>query len=61
MPERLVNICRLKKDDDVTELISLSKDFFCEYESHHEEFFRIDNLSDKDIINYLEFVQTKIE
>lgn len=53
MSESLVEICRLKKGDSLSDLISLSKDFFYEYESHHEEFFRIDNLSDNDIIDYL--------
>lgn len=30
----------------------MSKDFFHEYKSYHEEFFKIDNLSDDDITDY---------
>ena len=52
MPESTVEICSLEKDDNLAELISLSKDFFREYESNHKEFFLIDNLNDKDIIDY---------
>lgn len=42
----------LKKDDDISGLVSLSKDFFLEYQSHHKEFFLIDDLKDSDIIKY---------
>lgn len=42
----------LTKDDKLDDLISLSREFFEEYESHHEGFFAIDVLRDDDIVNY---------
>jgi ribosomal protein S18 acetylase RimI-like enzyme len=42
----------LVKTDDFTDLLSLSREFFNEYESYHKEFFKIDRLSDDDIIAY---------
>jgi ribosomal protein S18 acetylase RimI-like enzyme len=42
----------LRRGDDLGDLIALSKAFFKEYESHHKEFFKIDHLSDRDIIDY---------
>jgi ribosomal protein S18 acetylase RimI-like enzyme len=42
----------LVKTDDFSDLLSLSSEFFNEYESYHKEFFKIDRLSDDDIIAY---------
>jgi ribosomal protein S18 acetylase RimI-like enzyme len=42
----------LLKTDDFRDLLSLSREFFNEYESYHKEFFKIDHLSDDDIISY---------
>ncbi len=42
----------MRKDDKLNDLISLSREFFEEYESHHENFFKIDRLSDSDIVDY---------
>jgi len=55
-----VTIRSLSKDDDLSGLVALSKQFFHEYEQHHEEFFKIDNLKDEDIINYfMRFIDTE--
>ena len=48
----MTEIRSLRKDDNLNDLISLSREFFEEYESHHENFFKIDRLSDSDIVNY---------
>ena len=42
----------LQKDDDLHDLIVLSKEFFREYEAHHEEFFQVDDLRDSDIVEF---------
>jgi ribosomal protein S18 acetylase RimI-like enzyme len=47
-----MTIRRLRKDDDLGDLIALSRAFFNEYEAHHEELFRIDVLRDEDIVGY---------
>ncbi len=48
----MVSIRRLQKEDDFNELIALSREFFEEYEAHHEAFFKIDRLRDSDIVEY---------
>lgn len=48
----MTTIRALQKEDDLRDLITLSRDFFDEYEVHHEEFFDIDNLRDSDIVEY---------
>ncbi len=48
----MTEIRSLRKDDKLNDLISLSREFFEEYESHHESFFKIDRLSDSDIVDY---------
>lgn len=48
----MTEIRPLRKDDNLNDLISLSREFFEEYESHHENFFKIDRLSDSDIVDY---------
>lgn len=47
-----IEIRSLKKDDPFEDLISLSRDFFGEYEGYHQEFFKLDRLNDKDIQAY---------
>jgi ribosomal protein S18 acetylase RimI-like enzyme len=48
----MIKIRPLQKEDSFENLISLSKDFFEEYESFHEDFFKIDRLRDRDIVDY---------
>jgi GNAT superfamily N-acetyltransferase len=48
----MAQVRALQPDDDVSELIALSRIFFQEYEGHHKGFFAIDQLSNDDIINY---------
>ena len=48
----MTEIRSLRKDDKLDDLISLSREFFEEYESHHEDFFKVDGLSDSDIVDY---------
>ncbi len=39
----------LRPEDNLTAVLTLCKEFFDEYEQHHEEFFDTDNLRDADI------------
>ena len=48
----MVEIRRLNKNDSLTDLIELSRAFFSEYEVHHPDFFRIDDLQDIHITGY---------
>jgi ribosomal protein S18 acetylase RimI-like enzyme len=48
----MIEIRALQTDDDLDDLVSLSREFFAEYESHHEQFFRIDRLDDGDARRY---------
>jgi len=43
------SIRRLRREDNLGELLALCKEFFAEYESHHEEFFDTDDLTDDDL------------
>ena len=45
----MISIRELRPEDDLAAVLTLCKDFFAEYESHHKEFFRTDNLSNADI------------
>jgi len=45
-------IRQLKRDDDLADLIGLSREFLAEYEAHHDEFFDIDGLQDAHITGY---------
>jgi len=45
-------IRQLKPGDDLTELIALSREFFTEYEAHHETLFDIGDLEDDQITSY---------
>ncbi|MCJ7700586.1 MAG: hypothetical protein MUO62_03300 [Anaerolineales bacterium] len=47
-----IEIRSLKKEDPFEDLISLSQDFFQGYEAYHQEFFKIDRLTDEDIRAY---------
>lgn len=48
----MIEIRTLSTLDDLTDLISLSREFFSEYESYHREFFKIDELTEQDITGY---------
>jgi ribosomal protein S18 acetylase RimI-like enzyme len=48
----MIYIREFSKEDGFEDLIALSKDFFQEYEAHHEDFFEIDQLNDADIVDY---------
>ena len=45
-------IRRLKRNDDITDLVLLSKAFFPEYASCRRAFFELDYLNDEDIKTY---------
>lgn len=45
-------IRRLEPGDDLADLIDLSREFFAEYEAHHDEFFDTDSLKDDHIAGY---------
>lgn len=45
----MITVRELKPEDDLAAVLALCKDFFDEYEQHHEEFFDTDNLDDDDI------------
>jgi ribosomal protein S18 acetylase RimI-like enzyme len=45
----MITIRELRPEDDLTAVLTLCKEFFAEYEEHHEEFFDTDNLTDADI------------
>lgn len=45
----MISIRELRSEDNLAAVLTLCKDFFVEYESHHKEFFDTDNLSDADI------------
>jgi len=48
----MIYIRELRREDDLHDIITLSRDFFQEYEAYHQDFFKIDQLSDSDIVNY---------
>jgi len=48
----MVEIRPLEKEDPLDELITLSREFFGEYQSHHPDFFKIDQLHDQDVVDY---------
>ncbi len=45
-------IRKLNINDNFSDLISLSREFFEEYEKHYNEFFLIDKLKDNHIVDY---------
>jgi ribosomal protein S18 acetylase RimI-like enzyme len=48
----MIEIRPLEVGDKIEDLITLSREFFAEYESHHTDFFDIDTLQDSEIIAY---------
>ncbi len=48
----MISIHTLSKNDNFTDLIVLSRQFFKEYEAHHKDFFQVDQLTDHDITGY---------
>ncbi len=48
----MISIHTLTKSDNFADLIVLSRQFFQEYEAHHEDFFQIDQLTDHDLMDY---------
>lgn len=45
-------IRQLTHEDDLADLITLSREFFDEYETHHTEFFEINGLEDAHITDF---------
>ena len=45
----MISVRRLQPGDDLAAVLALCKDFFAEYEGHHEEFFQTDDPSNADI------------
>lgn len=48
----MIEIRTLQPEDDLHDLIGLSREFFDEYQGFHEAFFDIDSLQDEDILAY---------
>lgn len=48
----MIHIRALQWEDGFHDLIALSRNFFQEYEAHHEDFFKIERLDDSSIVNY---------
>ncbi len=46
----MIEVRRLSQSDNLAPILALCKDFFSEYQAHHNEFFHTDNLSDSDIV-----------
>lgn len=42
----------LSAEDDLCELVELSRAFFAEYQGHHAEFFNVEDLRDDDILAF---------
>jgi ribosomal protein S18 acetylase RimI-like enzyme len=55
----MIDIRRLRVDDDLGDLIALSHAFSREYEAHHEAFFEIDELRDTDVAAYFHAMLTR--
>jgi GNAT superfamily N-acetyltransferase len=45
-------IRKLVPEDDLSDLVELSREFFDEYSAYHKEFFQIDVLGAEDIVGY---------
>jgi len=45
----MITVRELSRDDDLSAVLKLCREFFAEYESHHDEFFDTENLNDSDI------------
>jgi ribosomal protein S18 acetylase RimI-like enzyme len=48
----MIKIRLLNRKDDFNDLISLSQEFFHEYEAHHKDFFKIQMLQPEDVLSY---------
>jgi ribosomal protein S18 acetylase RimI-like enzyme len=48
----VIHIRAIRREDDLNDLIELSRDFFQEYAAHHDDFFKIGQLSDGHIVDY---------
>ncbi len=48
----MTNIRALTKNDDLGDLLALSREFFQEYEAYHDDLFGIDQLRDSDIVDF---------
>lgn len=50
----MITIRELQKDEDLGDLLALSRAFFAEYEAHHEEFFDTDVLRDEHMVQHFQ-------
>jgi len=48
----LIEIRTLRPEDSIDDLVTLSRDFFQEYEAHHPVFFKIEDLKDEQVRAY---------
>ena len=48
----MIEVRFLNEEDSFNDLISLSREFFLEYEAHHKDFFKIDKLQDENVVGY---------
>ncbi len=48
----MIEIRALKNDDNLNDLIPLSKEFFLEYEANHSYFFKTDRINKTNIVSY---------
>jgi GNAT superfamily N-acetyltransferase len=49
---KMIEIRLMNKDDQLANLLQISREFFKEYEAYHPYFFKIDHLSDEDVQKY---------
>ena len=52
--DNTITVREMRSGDDLAGVLALCKEFFAEYERHHEEFFDTDNLTDADIVGRFE-------
>ncbi len=48
----MIHVRALRPEDDLHDLIALSREFFQEYEAYHEDFFKIEQLKESNIVDY---------
>ena len=48
----MIEVRSLNEEDSFNDLISLSREFFLEYEAHHKDVFKIDKLQDENVVGY---------
>lgn len=51
----MIKIRLLNRVDSFADLISLSREFFREYEAYHPDFFKIDDLKDEHVVSYFSY------